>query len=215
VAVLASQAAASGLAGVHAEREGLRKEASNLRGAADAGGVFQSEAREAAADVALLREQSRGEQLFVRSPIEGRVLTRRMNDLAGRFLAAGAPVAEIGDCRRLKAEIPVTERLLSYLRPGSPVSLQLRARPAHILHGSIVQVGSAAATMPRTADGGREALRPADMPERFLAIVEFDNADGLSLPGMSGRAKITLGRKSYFWRTWRVLSHWLQTVIWW
>lgn len=215
VAVLASQAAASGLAGVAAEREGLRKQASRLREAADAGGVYQSEIREAATNVAMLREQTRQERLLIRSPIAGRVLTRRMDDLPGRFLPAGAPIAAIGDCRRLKAEIPVSERLLSYLRRGSEVSLQLRARPAHILHGSIVQIGSAAETMPRTADGTREALRPAERPERFLAVVQFDNADGLSLPGMAGKAKITLGRKSYLWRSWRVLRHWLQTVIWW
>jgi putative peptide zinc metalloprotease protein len=215
VAVLASQAAASGLAGVAAEREGLRKHASRLREAADAGGVYQSENREAAAEVAMIREQTRQERLFVRSPIAGRVLTPRMDDLPGRFLPAGAPIAAIGDCRRLKAEIPVSERLLSYLRRGSAVSLQLRARPAHILHGSIVQIGSAAETMPRTADGTPEALRPAERPERFLAVVQFDNADGMNLPGMAGKAKITLGRKSYLWRSWRVLRHWLQTVIWW
>jgi putative peptide zinc metalloprotease protein len=215
VAVLASQAAASGLAGVAAEREGLLKQASRLREAADAGGVYQSENREAAAEVAMIREQTRQERLFVRSPIAGRVLTPRMDDLPGRFLPAGAPIAAIGDCRRLKAEIPVSERLLSYLRRGSAVSLQLRARPAHILHGSIVQIGSAAETMPRTADGTPEALRPAERPERFLAVVQFDNADGMNLPGMAGKAKITLGRKSYLWRSWRVLRHWLQTVIWW
>jgi putative peptide zinc metalloprotease protein len=215
VAVLASQAAASGLAGAAAEREGLRRQSSRLREAADAAGVYQSEAREAAADVAVLRERMRQERLLVRSPLAGRVLTRRMEDIPGRFLTAGAPIVEIGDCSRLKAEIPVTERLLSYLRPGSAVSVQLRARPAQILHGSIVQIGSAAEAMPRTADGTRQALRPDERPERFLAVVRFDNADGLSLPGMAGKAKISLGRKSYLWRSWMVLRHWAQTVVWW
>jgi hypothetical protein len=93
--------------------------------------------------------------------------------------------------------------------------VQLRARPAQILHGSIVQIGSAAEAMPRTADGTRQALRPDERPERFLAVVRFDNADGLSLPGMAGKAKISLGRKSYLWRSWMVLRHWAQTVVWW
>ncbi len=215
VAVLASQAAASGLAGVTAEREGFRKQASRLRESADAGGVFRSEIREAAANVAMLREQMRQQRLLVRSPIAGRVLTRRMEDFPGRFLPAGAPIAAIGDCSRLKAEIPVSERLLSYLRPGSEVLLQLRSRPTQILHGSIVQIGSAAETLPRTADGTRQTLRPEERPERFVAVVRFDNADGLSLPGMTGKAKIFLGRQSYLWRSWRVLRHWMQTVIWW
>ena len=52
----------------------------------------------------------------------------------------------------------------------------------------------------------------------FLASQQrSDNVatDGKSLPGMEGHAKISLGRKSYLWRSWRVLRHWLQTVIWW
>ena len=215
VAVLSSPAIESALAGTVAEREGLRKQASRLREAASPEGVFRSEQRGAAAEVALQSELERQQRLSVRSPIAGRVLTRRMQDLAGRFVRTGSAIAVIGDCRRLKAEIPVSERLLSDLHRGSLVSLQLRARPAHILHGSIVQIGSAAETLPRTADGSLEAIRPAERPERFIAFVEFDNADGASLPGMAGKAKITLGRRSYVWRSWRVLYHWLQTIIWW
>jgi putative peptide zinc metalloprotease protein len=215
VAMLSSPAIESALAGTVAEREGLRKQASRLREAASPEGVFRSEQRGAAAEVALQSELERQQRLFVRSPIAGRVLTRRMQDLAGRFVRTGSAIAVIGDCRRLKAEIPVSERLLSDLHPGSLVSLQLRARPAHILHGSIVQIGSAAETLPRTADGSLEAIRPAERPERFIALVEFDNADGASLPGMAGKAKITLGRRSYLWRSWRVLHRWLQTIIWW
>lgn len=215
VAVLASQAVDSGLAGAAAQREGLRKQVSRLREAADAGGVFQAERRAAAAELAFRSGEERHRRLSVESPISGRVLTARMEDLPGRFLKAGAPIAEIGDCRRLKAEIPVSERLLAYLQRGSRVSLQLPARPARIFHGSIVQIASAAETLPRTADGSRETIRPGERPERFIAVVEFDNADGSSLPGMAGEAKIALGRKSYLWRSWRVLRHWLQTVIWW
>jgi hypothetical protein len=114
----------------------------------------------------------------------------------------------------LKAEIPVSERLLSYLHVGSLVSVQLRARPAHILRGSIVRIAPAAQTLPRTADGAGEELRPSERPERFIAVAEFDSAGGI-LPGMSGKAKIALGRRSFLWRSGRVLSHWLQTVIWW
>jgi putative peptide zinc metalloprotease protein len=215
VAQMSSPAVASGLAGASAQKEALRGRTSRELAAADAEGVFHAERREAAAEIAVARDKNRLERLAVVSPISGLMLTRRTQDLTGRFLPAGALIARIGDCTRLKSEIPVTERLLSYLHPGSPVSLQLRARPAHILHGSIVQIGSAAHELPRTSDGSREALRPGEQPERFVAVVEFDNADGKALPGMVGRAKIWLGRKSYLWRSWRVVSHWLQTVIWW
>jgi putative peptide zinc metalloprotease protein len=215
VASMSSPAVVSGLAGAAAQREALRRRSNREREAADAQGVFHSEKRAEAAAMAVAQEENRFERLSIKSPISGRVLTRRTQDLAGRFVPAGAVIARIGDCGRLKAEIPISERLLSYLHPGSPVSLQLKAQPVHILHGSIAQIESAAHELPRTSNGSLEILRPGERPERFVAVVEFDNVDGKNLPGMAGRAKISLGRRSYLWRSWRVLHHWLQTVIWW
>jgi putative peptide zinc metalloprotease protein len=216
VAVLESPSVTSGIAGASAQSEGLRKQAGRSRQASDAPGLFQAERRGTASEAALAREEDRERRLSVESPIAGRILTHRLEDLTGRFLQTGGLIAEVGDVATLKAEIPVSERLLSYLHTGSPVSLQLRARPARALHGTIVQIGSAAQTTPSTADGGAgAALRPAERPERFIAVVRFDNANGSSLPGMSGQAKISLGRKSFLWQTWRVLSHWVQTVVWW
>jgi putative peptide zinc metalloprotease protein len=215
VAVLESPEVASGLAGASAVREGLRKRTGREREAGDAPALSQAEHRERAAEQAVLSEESRLELLSVRSPIAGRMLTRRTQDLPGRYVPAGATIARIGECSRLKAEIPVSERLLSYLHRGSPVSMQVRARPFPILHGEIVQVGAAAHELPPTADGKGQRLRAGDVPERFVAMVAFENAGGSWLPGMTGRAKIFLGRRSFFWRTWRVLRHWIQTVVWW
>ena len=215
VAVLDSPAAASDLAGAAAVREALLKRSSRERQAGDAPALSEAEHRARAAEMTVLSEESRLDRLAVRSPIAGRMLTRRTQDLPGRYVAAGAVIARVGDCAKLKAEIPVSERLLSELHRGSPVAMQLEARPARILHGEIVQVGAAAHELPPTADGKRQLLRAGDVPERFIAVVAFDNADGAWRPGMTGRAKIFLGRRSYLWRSWRVLRHWLQTVIWW
>jgi len=214
VAVLESPAVNSGLAATTAEREGVRKRTSRELQLANAGGVFQSQSMETAADMAVRREESRRDRLSVRSPIAGRILTHRTQDLEGRFVKAGAPIVRVGDCQKLKAEIAVSERLIPYVHAGSEVSVQLRARPARPLRGTIVRISPAAQTLPRTADGSTETLRPSESPERFIAVAEFDASGGV-LPGMGGKAKIDLGRKSYLWRTWRVLSHWLQTVVWW
>ena len=215
VAVLDSPDAASSVESAVAVREGLRKRTGQEREAGDAAALSHSEHREDAAEMTLRSEQSRVERLSVRSPIAGRMLTRRTQDLAGRYVAAGAVIARVGDCARLKAEIPVSERLLSYLHPGSNVTMQLKARPTRLLHGEIAQLGSAAHELPPTADGKAQTLRAGETPERFIAVVAFDNADGRWLPGMTGRAKILLGRRSFLWRSWRILRHWLQTVIWW
>jgi len=215
VAVLESPAVASALAGASVTREALQREATRERDAADAPGVFHAENRETAAEVMLAREKDRLGRLSIASPISGTMMTRRTQDLSGRFVAGGAAIARIGDCTRLKAEIPVSERLLSSIHEGAPVSLLLKARPAHVLRGRIVHVGAAAHELPATADGKPQTLRAGEVPERFIAVAAFDNADGASLPGMTGRAKITLGRRSILWRTARTLKRWIQTVIWW
>lgn len=215
VALLDSPAVSAGLARAAAEREGFERQTSREREAADPGAVFHAQSRETAAAATVAWESARLDRLSVRSPISGTVLTHRTEDLAGRFLPAGATIARIGDCTRLRAEIPVSERLVSYLRPGAPVSMQLAARPGSILRGSIAQIGAAARDLPATPDGKDQTLHPGEMPERFVAVAVFDNANGSGLPGMTGRAKIWLGRPSLLWRTWRVLRHWLQTIVWW
>jgi putative peptide zinc metalloprotease protein len=215
VALLSSPEVESGVREAAVAHEDQLRRASRSRQQANAGGVFQSEQRAAAAESVLESEEARRGRLSLRSPISGVVLTHRVQDLEGRFIRTGDVVAVIGEDRRLKAEIPVTERLLSYLHRGSAVRLQLRSRPAHVFEGRIVQIAPAAQTLPATASGAPADIRPAERPERFIAVAEFDNADAASRPGMSGTAKIVLGRKSYLWRTWRVLSHWAQTVVWW
>ena len=130
VALLDSPAVVTGLAGAAAERDALTKRTNREREAADAPALFDAVHRQEAAEVAVLREQARLDTLSVRSPISGRMLTRRTQDLAGRFFPAGSVIARVGETSRLKAEIPVSERLLSYLHPGSEVLLQLRARPS-------------------------------------------------------------------------------------
>jgi putative peptide zinc metalloprotease protein len=215
VAVLDSPTVVSALAGASVAREAMRRQVTRKRDAADAPGVFHAESREAAAAIRLAREEDRLGRLTVTSPISGTMMTRRTQDLSGRFVPAGAAIALVGDCSRLKAEIPVSERLLSSLHTGALVSLQLKARPAHVLRGEIVQIGAAAHDVPPTADGKPQTLRAGETPERFVAVVAFDNADGSALPGMTGRAKISLGRRSFLWRIARILKHWVQTVVWW
>ncbi|HMF08681.1 MAG TPA: hypothetical protein VKJ00_06055, partial [Thermoanaerobaculia bacterium] len=83
VASMSSPAVVSGLAGAAAHREALRRRSNREREAADAQGVFHSEKREAAAALAVAQEENRFERLSIRSPISGRVLTRRTQDLPG------------------------------------------------------------------------------------------------------------------------------------
>ena len=99
-----------------AQRDMHARKSSANQALANAGMTFQSASRASAAQTALDTAEYRQGFLMVRSPIAGRVLTARPEDLEGRYVAAGFNLADVGDCRKMVAEVPVSERLLEYLQ---------------------------------------------------------------------------------------------------
>ena len=180
----------------------------------DAALVFKSERNASAALAASRSVAVRRRDLVVRSPIQGRVLTPRMQDMVGRYVSRGSALAQVGDCRRMSAEIGVTERLLEYLHPGSKVTAQIRTRPMKTEVGSIARISAATLEQPRTSIGGDEPVPPAALPDRFVALATFDNPDGTLLPGAAVKVKIRSNREAYLVRIWSVLWRWLRSVVW-
>jgi putative peptide zinc metalloprotease protein len=202
------------LAGLTARRQGLAREASSRREAAEQEGAYRSETRGAAVAAAVATEEERKEDLVLRSPFTGLVLTPRPGDLEGRFVRAGTPLVEIADCRTLVAQLPVSERLLRDLSTGDEVTVQLRSRPFSPLTGRIVTIAPAATSPVTSPSTGRIDLRPAEKPTRFVAVAEFENLDGSLLPGMGGRARIHGKRSSLLFRAGRILARWGQSTFW-
>lgn len=197
-----------------AQRDLFDKESNRERGAANALGTYQSEQREKSAKVGLQSAETRREDLIIRSPIAGRVLTHRPEDLTGRYVVSGAQLVEIGDCRRMAADVPVSERFLGYLRKGAPVSALVRTSPTESRRGSVASLSAATAGAPSTAGEGRDPVGPGSIPDRFLAVAVFDNADGALLPGAAARIKIRSDREAYAARVGQVFWRWLRTVVW-
>ena len=176
--------------------------------------VFKSQRNESAVLAASRSVAARRGGLVVRSPIQGRVLTPRMQDLVGRNVARGNALATIGDCRRMAAEIGVTERLLEYLHPGAKVTAQVRTRPMKTEVGVIARISAATLEQPKTSVGGQEPLPPQAVPDRFVALASFDNTGGALLPGAAVKVKIRSNREAYLVRIWSVLWRWARSVIW-
>jgi len=214
VALLQSASVDYAVASLTARTEGFQKEANALRADSRASEVYRAEQRGTAAAASLGSGEERRNRLAVQSPIAGRVLTPRMQDLEGRFLRAGSAIAEVGSVGELKAEIPVSERLLTYLPLGSEIVVQLRSRPASPLHGTIVSISPATLSAQHRVAVGREVLRPSDRPDRFVAVARFPVTQGEALPGMAGKAKVHMARVSYLKRTWRILRDWLMQIFW-
>jgi putative peptide zinc metalloprotease protein len=207
----ASRAEQEGLAARH---ELAEKQASGARESGTPQEVFGSESRRSSLEVAISGDRARRERLIVRSPIAGRLLTSRLEDLRGRFVPVGFLLAEVGGCRRMTAELPVSERLLNDLERGAAVSVMLRSDPFSTLRGKVVSISPATLAQPTTAAEKREPAGPSDYPDQFVALTIFENPEEKLLPGMIGRAKIYAKRASFAARAWRVLSRWVQTIVW-
>lgn len=197
-----------------AEAIGLRSQASAGLAGADPRAAFQAQEQARAVSAELSRDRSRRERLIVRSPATGRILTPAVEELAGRFVRAGTPLLEVGDSRQFRAEIPVTERLVEDVRVGTPVTVQLRARPLRLLHGTVTAVSAATVGARTTAAPGDKDLLPSDIPEKFTVIATFPGAETGLVTGMQGDAKIALGRRSFVGRGLRIFQDWIDRIAW-
>jgi putative peptide zinc metalloprotease protein len=196
------------------EREKLLKRSNAGRASSNAVLAYQSERMAASAEVALRTAENREGYLLVRSPIAGRVLTPHTEELLGRYVTGGAPLADVGDCRKMVAEIAVSERLLDYLKVGSPVAALIRTRPLKPWEGSVATISPATLEQPATEAGQSGADIPPTQPDRFVVRAVFDNTDGSLFPGSGAKIKITSRREAYLVRAWSLVWHWLRSVIW-
>ncbi len=195
------------------ERNRMLKKSSEGRATANAMLVYQSEQKAASEDAALRSAEAREGYLVVRSPIAGRVLTPRVEDALGKHVTVGSALAEVGDCRRMVAEVPVSERFLEYLRIGSPVSAMVRTRPTRPSKGVVAAISPATLEQRPTSAGVEGPDLPPVAPDRFVVRAVFDNADGSLLPGAEARLKITSRREAYAVRAWNVIWRWGRSVV--
>ena len=127
------------------------------------------------AEVNLDREKVAHARLV--APIAGVVVTPKVEEKAGRFLARGERFCEVVEQDRMAADVQVPETDVSLLRTGQPAVLKLNAFPTESFHGAVERV--AAQTV------------AADGEQYFFVRILFPNPTGTARTGMVGRAKIT------------------------
>lgn len=206
-----SPGVAADFASVSARHTGATDETERSLWSGDAGSVYRAERKQGATAAGLALDQARTARLAVPSPMDGRLLTARTEDLAGRWVTAGTPLAIVGDTRQMTVAFPVSERLLTDLAVGAPVAVQLRERPFRILRGSIITIAAASQAAPSDAPS---ALRPPEIPGRIVAVARFENSDGSLRPGLEGLAKIAGPRSSLMGEGFRILSRWFRRIAW-
>jgi RND family efflux transporter MFP subunit len=127
----------------------------------------------------LSRARERLERTQLRSPINGVVATQHVEDLVGRKLMPGDPVAEIVDTSRAIVDVAIDADDVLLLHPGEKASIKLEGFPTRTFHGEVTVVS------PRSKVEGADRF--------FFARVLVPNPDGAIRDGMAGRGKVVTG----------------------
>lgn len=127
------------------------------------------------AEVALYQEKV--EQAQLRSPIDGLIVTSKVEEKVGQRLEAGDTFCEVVEQERMALEMNVPETQISFVRPGSPVAIKLNTFPTDTLRGTVERVSAQTVT--------------AENEQFFVVRAVFPNPGGRVRTGMVGRAKIT------------------------
>lgn len=124
-------------------------------------------------------EQRRLNDAELRAPIQGVIVTPKVEQRIGTMLRPGEGFCEIVDQRHMAAEMSVPETDLPLLRPGNRVALKLNAYPSVTFSGTVDRIG----TLTKSDSGD----------QYFLVRAIFTNTGELARDGMVGRARVLAG----------------------
>jgi putative peptide zinc metalloprotease protein len=145
------------------------------------------------------------------SPIAGIVATPRLRDLKGASLDEGAPVVELIDDSALRARIYIPEFAMHDIRVGVPVRLRVQSRLLPVT--GILRSISADWAPFDPSFGQREQLTGINPPRFYMAESWLEPAADLR-PGMTGIAKIRVGRRCIAGFGWRFLRDLVARRVW-
>ena len=135
------------------------------------------------ADMDILK--NRAENLEIKSPIDGIVISGDQERAEGAPLTVGQSLFEIAPLDKMIVEVAVPENEINFVEAGLDVTIRLDSFPRRTWTGTIRKVHP------------RAEIR--DDENVFIAEVYLDNPDDLLRPGMNGRAKVISGRRPLAW----------------
>lgn len=106
------------------------------------------------------------DKTVVRAPTSGSVGQR--NAERGQQVSSSTQLFIIGDLSQVRVEVPLTEKMLGYLKEGTPVNVSSDNWPGIVMHSEIARISP--------------FLNSSTL--RTQASVELDNPDGLLRSGM-------------------------------
>jgi putative peptide zinc metalloprotease protein len=149
--------------------------------------------------------------LQISSPISGTLVTPELKNLEGSFVSEGTELAEIDDFRALRARIFVPEFQIHKIFPEAACSLKLES----LFWPLTGKVSSIAPASSEIAPGliSLEKYKGSAPPRYYTAAVLVENPGELR-PGMSGDAKIRVGRRSIAGFAWQTMLEFARRKLW-
>jgi multidrug efflux pump subunit AcrA (membrane-fusion protein) len=129
--------------------------------------------------------EHRADNLEIKAPVAGVVLTGDLEKAEGAPLSIGQTLFEIAPLDRVVIEVAIPEDEIAYVREAMQVDVRLEAYPRRRWQGQIHRIHPSAETR--------------EHETVFIAEITLANEDGLLRPGMAGRAKVRVSRRMLGW----------------
>lgn len=156
--------------------------------------IAEAELRRTEAELAFVKRQS--EDLVIRSPIAGHVLTPKVHERVHARVDTGELVCEVGNYTSVRVEILVPERDADVLQLGQPVAVKVRSDPVNAFFGKVTHIAP--------------AVEVVDQRRILRVETVVDNPAGLLRPRMTGFAEIDTGKRPLAVRLFRRAIRWLR-----
>lgn len=146
------------------------------------------------------RLQFRSDNLLIRAPIDGSVLTGNLERSEGVPVSSGQKLFEIAPLEEMVMEIAIPETEIRHVDLGAEVKLRLESDSGHTWESSV------------------DTLYPIseiqDGENVFVAEAVLANHDEILRPGMKGSVRVSAGRKPVGWILFHGLWEYLRLKLW-
>jgi multidrug resistance efflux pump len=166
------------------------------------------------------------EKTVLRSPIDGRVITPRVEELAGIYLKPGQRdlLMQVENARSIRAEIEVPEEDAGDVRIGAPVKVVTWTFADRDFTGEVASIAPIAtsntAEAPESVPSGGESgpggqVKLSGASWKVVRIVcKIPNEDGVLKADMTGFGKIATRTKPVWDVLFRPIIRWFQVEFW-
>ncbi len=160
--------------------------------------VINAQTDQASAALDLAKQQL--QQIALKAPYDGFVIEGDLSQLLGSPIERGETLFKIAPLEGYRIILKVSERLISYVKPGQKGTLALASMPESRLNLTVQKITAVA----KTEDG----------ENIFRVEANLDHAPALLRPGMEGIGKINAGEASFLWIWTHELTDWLRLWLW-